>query len=131
MGRPEDSRVKIPALVHFTRLGYRYVSIKKLVSGKDYDRDTNIFYSLFREALERINACTLEAHAFRKIVEELKTVLGNNDLGRAFFDKLQRGHDGFNPMDFAISFPCFREFLSPISPLGVAKPLSGRPNLRN
>ena len=77
MGRPEDSRIKIPALVHFTRLGYRYVSIKKLVSGKDYDRDTNIFYILFREALERINACTMEAHAFRKIVEELKTVLGN------------------------------------------------------
>ena len=24
MGRPEDSRVKIPALVHFTRLGYTY-----------------------------------------------------------------------------------------------------------
>lgn len=28
MGRPEDSRVKIPALVHFTRLGYEYMSIK-------------------------------------------------------------------------------------------------------
>ena len=28
MGRPEDSRVKIPALVHFTRLGYTYMSIK-------------------------------------------------------------------------------------------------------
>ena len=28
MGRPEDARVKIPALVHFTRLGYTYMSIK-------------------------------------------------------------------------------------------------------
>ena len=26
MARPEDSRVKIPALVHFTRLGYQYMS---------------------------------------------------------------------------------------------------------
>ena len=32
MARPEDSRVKIPALVHFTRLGYEYVSLKKMVS---------------------------------------------------------------------------------------------------
>ena len=30
MGRPEDSRVKIPALVHFTRLGYAYMSIKDI-----------------------------------------------------------------------------------------------------
>ena len=30
MGRPEDSRVKIPALVHFTRLGYTYMSIKEI-----------------------------------------------------------------------------------------------------
>ena len=30
MGRPEDSRVKIPALVHFTRLGYTYMSIKDI-----------------------------------------------------------------------------------------------------
>ncbi len=28
MESPEDSRVKIPALVHFTRLGYTYMSIK-------------------------------------------------------------------------------------------------------
>ena len=101
MGRPEDSRVKIPALVHFTRLGYRYLSIKKLVSGKDYDQDTNIFYGLFQKALEQINACSLDTQAFRKIVEELKNVLGNNDLGRAFFEKLQRGHEGLKLIDFA------------------------------
>ena len=44
MARPEDSRVKIPALVHFTRLGYQYMSIKDMVRGVDYDPDTNIFY---------------------------------------------------------------------------------------
>ena len=47
MARPEDSRVKIPALVHFTRLGYQYMSIKDMVRGVDYDPDTNIFYGLF------------------------------------------------------------------------------------
>ena len=34
MGRPEDSRVRIPALVHFTRLGYIYISIKDEVERK-------------------------------------------------------------------------------------------------
>jgi len=34
MGRPEDSRVKIPALAHFTRLGYTYMSIKDEVERK-------------------------------------------------------------------------------------------------
>ena len=47
MGRPEDSRVKIPALVHFTRLGYTYMSIKDKERNIDYDGDTNIFYSQF------------------------------------------------------------------------------------
>lgn len=47
MARPEDSRVKIPALVNFTRLGYQYMSIKDMVRGVDYDPDTNIFYGLF------------------------------------------------------------------------------------
>ena len=37
MGRPEDSRVKIPALVHFTRLGYTYMSIKDKERNVDYD----------------------------------------------------------------------------------------------
>ena len=47
MGRPEDSRVKIPALVHFTRLGYEYMSLKGKNRGVDYDEDTNIFYAQF------------------------------------------------------------------------------------
>lgn len=30
MAHNEDSRVKIPALIHFTRLGYEYFSLKDL-----------------------------------------------------------------------------------------------------
>ena len=29
MPHNENSRVKIPALVHFTRLGYKYISLRK------------------------------------------------------------------------------------------------------
>ena len=39
--RPEDERVKIPALVHMTRLGYRYIQWTK----QRRDEDTNIFAS--------------------------------------------------------------------------------------
>jgi type I restriction enzyme R subunit len=55
MSRPEDSRVKIPALVHLTRLGYTYLSLKDQTRGTDYDGDTNIFYALFRKSVNQIN----------------------------------------------------------------------------
>ncbi len=42
----ENSRVKIPALVHFTRLGYTYRSLKDTEG--QYDEDTNIFIGSFR-----------------------------------------------------------------------------------
>ncbi len=40
----EDYRVKIPALLHLTRLGYSYLSLK----GAQRDEATNIFTELFR-----------------------------------------------------------------------------------
>lgn len=64
MGRPEDSRVKIPALVHFTRLGYRYMSIKDKVRGLDYDPDTNIFYAEFMDPINRINGTSVLYHPY-------------------------------------------------------------------
>ena len=82
MARPEDSRVKIPALVHFTRLGYEYMSLKKMVRGKDYDVDTNIFYALFLCRFVKINSAIHHAvicngagslphllHNFRKVFD--------------------------------------------------------------
>lgn len=72
MGRPEDSRVKIPALVHFTRLGYRYMSIKDKVRGLDYDPDTNIFYAEFMDPINRINDTSLSIDDVKKIIGELK-----------------------------------------------------------
>ena len=85
MGRPEDSRVKIPALVHFTRLGYEYMSIKGKNRGVDYDEDTNIFYAQFLEALNKINRVSLSQEESFKIINELKIKLDNDDLGKTFF----------------------------------------------
>lgn len=39
----EDTRVKIPAILTLTRLGYKYLSLK----GADIDEETNIFLDIF------------------------------------------------------------------------------------
>lgn len=101
MGRPEDSRVKIPALVHFTRLGYTYMSIKDKECNVDYDGDTNIFYSQFLSAVNRINQTELTLEDAKKIIGELKIKLDNDDLGKSFFKILQSGIDGIKLTDFS------------------------------
>ena len=101
MGRPEDSRVKIPALVHFTRLGYTYMSIKDKERNVDYDGDTNIFYSQLLSAVNRINQTELTLEDAKKIIGELKIKLDNDDLGKSFFKILQSGIDGIKLIDFS------------------------------
>lgn len=39
----ENSRVKIPAIVHLTRLGYGYLSLRDPNINSQIDRGTNIF----------------------------------------------------------------------------------------
>lgn len=100
MGRPEDSRVKIPALVHFTRLGYTYMSIKDKDRNVDYDGDTNIFYSQFLSAINRINQIELTLEDAKKIIGELKIKLDNEDLGKSFFEILLSDINGIKLIDF-------------------------------
>lgn len=47
----EDSRVKIPCILHLVRLGYRYLSLKDATR----DQETNIFPELFRTAIAKIS----------------------------------------------------------------------------
>ena len=49
----ENTRVKIPALVHATRLGYKYLSLKEFKN--EIDEETNIFINIFKESINRIN----------------------------------------------------------------------------
>ncbi|MEA1923656.1 MAG: type I restriction endonuclease [Pseudomonadota bacterium] len=79
----EDSRVKIPCILHLVRLGYQYLSIKEKV----WDRDTNIFPDLFHTSISRINP-NIEDDDISRLFEEVKLSLDNEDLGRAFFEKL-------------------------------------------
>ena len=79
----EDSRVKIPCILHLVRLGYQYLSLKKA----NWDEETNIFPDIFREAISRINT-TIESDDIDRILADVKLTLDNEDLGRAFYEKL-------------------------------------------
>jgi len=47
----EDSRVKIPAILHLCRLGFKYISLNNAVWGTE----TNIFTEIFKESIVKIN----------------------------------------------------------------------------
>lgn len=79
----EDSRVKIPTILHLMRLGYQYLSLKD----QSWDIDTNIFPELFTQAISRINP-GIEADDVSRLLEDTKLLLDNEDLGRAFFERL-------------------------------------------
>ena len=89
MPHNENSRVKIPALVHFTRLGYKYVSLRNYEGV--IDGDTNILVDVLCAAINRINASSLTTTDAQKIVNDLKAMLGNDDLGREFYSVLING----------------------------------------
>ncbi|VXA98035.1 Restriction endonuclease subunit R [Flavobacterium sp. 9AF] len=79
----EDSRVKIPTILHLIRLGYQYLSLKNQV----WDVSTNIFTDIFKENLLRLNHELNEAEA-DKFYAELALTLENEDLGKVFYEKL-------------------------------------------
>lgn len=79
----ENSRVKIPAILHLLRLGYSYISLK----GVNTHAATNIFEEVFIKSLLKINnGLTIEDA--KKKLDELILVLDNEDLGKSFYEKL-------------------------------------------
>ncbi|CEE94924.1 type I restriction endonuclease [Xenorhabdus nematophila] len=79
----EDSRVKIPVILHLMKLGYNYLSLKN----QTWDVATNIFPELFSKAITRINN-GIENDEVGRLLEDVKLLLDNDDLGRAFFERL-------------------------------------------
>lgn len=93
----ENSRVKIPALVHLTRLGYRYIK-QKDCSGA-YCPKTNIFKGILRDSINRLNDTALTEADVDSLVEELAIKLNTDDLGRAFYKILLSGFNGLRLID--------------------------------
>tara|TARA_R110002126_G_scaffold290356_1_gene447126 strand:- start:3304 stop:6372 length:3069 start_codon:yes stop_codon:yes gene_type:complete len=79
----EDSRVKIPSILHLIKLGYNYLSLKE----NNWDLETNIFTDIFYSQLQKLNSNLSEKEA-DKIFSEISLSLENEDLGRAFYKKL-------------------------------------------
>lgn len=100
MPHNENSRVKIPALVHFTRLGYKYISLKNYSGTGLIDEDTNIFVDLLCAAIARINGIEFTIEDTIKLVSELKIILDNDDIGRAFYTILLSGYNGIKLIDY-------------------------------
>ena len=81
----EDSRVKIPAILHCMRLGFEYISLKN----QNYNKNetTNIFSKVFLSTIQKINPGLTTSEA-KQTLDEISLVLENEDLGRAFYKKL-------------------------------------------
>ena len=93
----ENTRVKIPALVHLTRLGYQYLSLREK---NNIDTDINIFKNIFLESINRINNTSYELVDIEKIINELKILLENDDLGKSFYKVLINGLGEIKLIDF-------------------------------
>ena len=79
----EDTRVKIPSILHLCRLGYEYLSLKDA----KWKLDTNIFPDIFKKSIIKINPDFDEDQAER-LLQDTSLLLDNEDLGKAFYEKL-------------------------------------------
>src|SRR5690625_3725070 len=81
----EDSRVKLPALLHFRRLGYKYQS----KVGVNIHSRNNIFVDIFEESLNRINNTKLSDRRIKTLIKEIDQLTDNmRDKGQSFFQRL-------------------------------------------
>lgn len=91
----ENSRVKIPAILHLMRLGYDYLSLKN----ENWDKQTNIFPEIFIESLCRINP-DLSPDDARRLLTDITIELDNEDLGQKFYERLTNQSGGKKLIDF-------------------------------
>ena len=90
----EDSRVKIPTILHLIRLGYEYLSL----SSQTWDESTNIFTDIFKKSIKKLNPELSEGDIAR-FYDEISLCLENEDLGKAFYEKLTNT-SGIRLLDF-------------------------------
>lgn len=90
----EDSRVKIPSILHLTRLGYKYLSLK----GAVWNEETNIFTDIFIDSIQRINH-NLEEDEAKRLLSDVSLLLDNEDLGKAFYERIIQ-KTGYKIIDF-------------------------------
>jgi type I restriction enzyme, R subunit len=90
----EDSRVKLPAILHLTKMGYKYLSLSK----SSWDQDTNIFISIFYEAIQKLNP-EMDRNAIKEVYTKIALALDNEDLGKRFYEIIT-AESGVKIIDF-------------------------------
>ena len=79
----EDTRVKIPSILHLVRLGYEYWSLKNAI----WDKDSNIFTDIFKESIQKINRDNKNLD-IKKLQNEILELVDYEDMGKAFYERL-------------------------------------------
>ncbi len=87
----ENTRVKIPALIHLTRLGYLYFSLKD--QNYEVDPDTNIITNVLTRKIKELNPDATDESVIQEL-QNIKEELNYDDLGRAFYKRLIGDGDG-------------------------------------
>jgi len=92
----EDSRVKIPTILHLVRLGYGYLSLRdpKVI----WDESTNIFTDIFHQSIKQINPGISDIDV-QQLYNDVSLCLENEDLGKVFYEKLT-DKSGIRLIDF-------------------------------
>ena len=84
----EATRVQMPAMVHLTRLGYKYWGrIYENEAGTVYDPDTNILLDVFKSQFKKLNP--EYAGEYEQILKDIRKELNDDDLGRGFYQRLK------------------------------------------
>jgi len=91
----ENTRVKIPAILHLSRLGYKYLPL----STSKWDIHTNIFTDIFTDCILQLNP-SLDVSDAKRAFEDVALSLDNEDLGKAFYNNLL-STSGLKLIDFS------------------------------
>ena len=82
----EDSRVKIPATVHFMRLGYTY----QTKDGQRIQQHNNIFVDVFKQSVEALNERTYTDSEISDAIKEIEILTENTvDKGKSFYERMK------------------------------------------
>lgn len=79
----ENTRVKIPAILHLCRLGYKYISLKDA----KWNIQTNIFVDIFNDSIKKMNV-DVDDEKIKRLYDKINLALDNEDLGKQFYEML-------------------------------------------
>lgn len=110
----EATRVQMPAMVHLTRLGYKYFGkLSEDMRGIVYDGDTNILLQVFETQFKKLNPG--HEGEYIQVLKDISKELNDDDLGRGFYNRLKAvspiklidyDNIGNNTFHFTAEFTC-------------------------